>query len=174
MEYLQDNIITTSTGLENKVSGTGPFYAGFKVKLLDEKSWIPEIAFLGALNLPFTAYSYYKPKYVSPNLRFSFSHTLSDRFSLGYNLGAEWDGDSVNPNYFYSLVLGLSVTKKIGFFAENYGLLVDSLTNEHMFDAGFTFLILPNLQADISGGIGLNEQATDHFISAGITWRLPN
>lgn len=107
-------------------------------------------------------------------MRFSFAHTLSDRFSLGYNLGVEWNGESAVPSYFYSIALGSGITDKLGMFIESYGLILKESEGEHLLDMGFTYLMLPNLQLDISGGIGLNDESIDNFISAGLSLRLPN
>ena len=160
--------------ITDKISGFSPLYTGFKVNIAEESGWKPEIAFLGGIALPFTAKKDYKPSNVAADMRFAFTHTLSDRFSLGYNLGAEWDGDSAGPLYFYSLALGMGLTENLSIFAESYGLLNPKGEPENMLDAGFTYLLLDNLQVDLSGGIGLNENAMDNFISVGLTLRIPN
>ena len=105
-------------------------------------------------------------------MRFAFSHTLTERFSFGYNLGAEWEGAS-GPGYFYSAVLGIGLTQTLGMFVEPFGLLAPEEANKHLLDAGLTWLVLPNLQLDLSGGVGLNEAASDYFISAGLSYRIP-
>ncbi len=173
LEYLGENEEIKASGAETRISGLSPVYAGFKVKIADEDGIKPEIAFLGGLVLPFTATEEFKPEYTSANVRFSFSHTLSDKLSLGYNLGAEWDGESAIPGYFYSLALGIGLTDHIGMFVEGYGLIPEEGEAEHLFDAGFTFLLLPTFQLDLSGGLGLNDYAIDNFISVGLTYRIP-
>ena len=173
LEYLGDKTEIINTDAKNTISGLSPLYAGFKTKIANEDGWKPEIAFLGGLILPFTAHENYKTSYSAADIRFSFAHTLSDRFSLGYNLGAQWDGETAIPGYFYSAALGVGVTDKIGFFLESYGLVAEEGDAEHMLNAGITYLALPNLQFDMSGGIGINEQATDNFISFGLSYRLP-
>lgn len=174
LEYLGDRTENKHQDTTGKITGFGPLYTGFKVKIADEDSWRPEIAILGGLVLPFTAKKDYKPTNVSADLRLAFSHTLSDRFSLGYNLGAEWDGESASPFYFYSLALGIGITNNLSMFAESYGLLNPEGKPENLVDAGFTYLVLRNLQLDLSGGIGLNDQAIDNFISFGLTLRIPD
>lgn len=173
LEYL-GSIKKITSDTEKKYSGLSPLYTGFKVSILEEKGWMPEIGFIGAMELPFTADKVYKPSYPAANMRFAFSHTLSDMLSLGYNLGAEWDGDSAVPAYFYSIALGIGITEKFGMFLESYGLVQEEDQSEHLLDMGFTYLLVPNLQFDISGGVGLNNQAIDNFISAGLTFRLPH
>ncbi len=174
MEYLEEIVSIKNTDTTNTYSGLSPIYAGFKIKIADEDGWKPEIAFLGGLVLPFTAHNDFKPEYSAANMRFSFAHTLSDRFSIGYNLGAEWDGETAVPAYFYSAALGIGLTDNLGGFVEGYGLISEVSDSEHLIDAGFTYLLLPNFQLDLSGGIGLNENAVDNFLSFGLTYRLPD
>lgn len=173
LDYLGENVKNKNTDIRNTISGLSPVYAGFKVKIAKEHSWRPEIAFLGAMVLPFTANKGFKTEYSAANIRFAFSHTLSERFSLGYNLGAEWDGKTIIPWYYYSLALGIGLTDKLGIFAESYGLIPGEGDAEHLLDTGLTYLLLPNFQADISSGIGL-QNTIDNFISFGLTWRFPN
>ena len=174
LEYLGEELLLKNTNFNSSHSGLSPIYTGFKVKITEEDAWKPEVAFLGGLVLPFPADKSFKPLYTAANLRFAVSHTLSDRISLGYNLGAEWDGQTALPRYFYSVALGVGVTDKLGAFVESYGLIAENGNAEHLVDAGFTFLILPNFQFDVSGGIGLNDDAIDNFVSVGLTYRLPN
>lgn len=174
MEYLGDKVSNKKSDTTNNVLGLSPIYTGFKIKIAEEEGWKPEIAFLGGLVLPFTADKEYKPDYSATNIRFLFANTLSDRFSIGYNLGAEWDGETAATGYFYSLSLGIGLTDKLGMFVEGYGLLPEEGDSESLFDAGFTYLVFPNFQLDLSGGIGLNDNAIDNFLSFGLTYRLLN
>ena len=167
LEYLGNNTPDDSP------SGLGPLYTGFKAKIMNENGWKPGVAFLAGLNLPFTASDYYAPENTAAGMRFAFSHTLSEKLSLGYNLGAEWDGTSASPGFFYSLALGIGLTERLGIFAESFGTIPESGVAEHMLDAGVTFLVISNLQFDVSGGVGLNEQSPDHFVSFGLSYRLP-
>ncbi len=43
-------------------------------------------------------------------------------------------------------------------FIESYGLILKESEGEHLLDMGFTYLVRPNIQLDISGGIGLNDE----------------
>ncbi|WP_462281069.1 transporter [Salinivirga cyanobacteriivorans] len=173
LEYLEEKVEFQDTDETDKANGFSPLYTGFKVKVADENGWLPEVAFLGGLILPFTADKAFKPEYVGGNMRLAFSHTLSDRFSLGYNLGAEWSGDTAFPEYFYSLAFGVGLTDALGMFVESYGTLPEKGADTHLLDAGFTYLVLPNFQLDVSGGLGLNDAAIDNFVSFGLTYRLP-
>ncbi|MDD2632565.1 MAG: transporter [Bacteroidales bacterium] len=171
--YLGDNVTKKNSDFSQNIAGFSPLHVGFKVKVAEEKGLRPDIAFLGGLELPFTAGSDYKPSYTAATMRFAFSHTLSDRFSLGYNLGAEWDGETAVPGYFYSVALGIGLIENLGMFVESFGAIQEAGTAQHQIDAGFTYLLTPNFQVDISGGIGLNDAAPDNFISFGLSYRIP-
>jgi hypothetical protein len=173
LEYLGEKTELKNTNLASTLSGLSPLYAGFKVKIADEESWKPDVAFLGGLNLPFTANEDFKPNHTAANIRFAFAHTITERFSLGYNLGVEYDGETAIPGYFYSVALGIGLTDALGLFIESYGLIPESGNAGHLFDAGFTYLIAPNFQLDLSGGLGLNDQPIDQFLSLGFSYRIP-
>lgn len=173
LSYLSEKVEIKNTDTTNTISGYSPLYAGFKIYVTEEKGWIPEIAFLAGLQLPFTAHHDFRLVHSSANMRFAFSHTLSERFSLGYNLGVEWDNDDAVPNYYYSMVLGVAVSDKLSAFVEGFGYIPEGGDAEHLVDAGFTWLLFPNLQLDFSGGLGLNDKAIDNFISLGLSWRIP-
>jgi len=172
LEYLGETVEFKNTGSGNTKSGLSPLFTGFKVKISEEDRWKPEVAILGGLVLPFTTNEDFKPEYTAADIRLAFSNTFSERLSLGYNLGIVWDGETAIPSYFYSVSLGAGITDRLGMFIESYGLIPDKGEAEHLLDAGLTFLLLPNLQFDVSGGIGI-QNSIDRFISSGLTYRLP-
>jgi hypothetical protein len=172
LEYLSEKEKMLENGDQSALTGFSPIYLGFKTRITEERGWIPEIAFLGGLSLSFTAKKEFRALHPAAIMRFAFTHTLTDRFSFGYNLGAEWEGES-GPGYFYSAVLGIGLTETLGMFVEPFGILATENVNEHLLDAGLTWLVLPNLQLDLSGGVGLNEAASDYFISVGLSYRIP-
>ncbi|MFO7620213.1 MAG: transporter, partial [Bacteroidales bacterium] len=161
LDLLSERLEIKHTDIKEHITGTGPLILQFKYRIAEERGWIPDIAFIGGATLPCVAKEFFRTSGVAPAFRFAFSHTLSDRLALGSNLGAEWDGESRTPGFYYSFVLGITATEKLGLFTEFYGLMREPGERMHLFDAGFTFLVLHNLQLDISGGIGLNKLAFD-------------
>ena len=69
--------------------------------------------------------------------------------------------------------LGVSLIKKLSMFVESYGFLTQDETPDHRLDGGFTYLFSKNIQADLSGGIGISDKSPDFFIGAGLSVRLP-
>lgn len=161
------------TELMDVSSGLSPLLAGMKVNISQEKGWIPTIGLLGHLMLPFSASKDYKPETTGADFRFSFAHTLSENSSLSYNLGAQWGDDSPEIAYIYTLSYGISVAQGFGIYAELYGDLPEDSSANHYWDAGLTYLIMNNLQADATVGTSLTE-GQDLLLSAGLSYRIPN
>ncbi|HMI06817.1 MAG TPA: transporter [Flavobacterium sp.] len=155
-----------------QISGLNPIVVGFKVAVCDEKGILPKTSFLGHLQLPDLASSDLKTTFYAPEFRFTMQHTLSDKIDLGYNLGAEWDGETAEPTFIYTLTTGISLSEKTGCFIEVYGFAPQKDKADHRFDCGFTYLISNNCMVDASGGFGITENAPDYFAAVGFSFRL--
>ncbi|CAL2089212.1 Transporter [Tenacibaculum sp. 190524A02b] len=153
--------------------GFSPLTIGGKVNIAKENKSLPEITLVGHLNLPFLASKDYKTINSAINFRFAFSHTLNEKSSLSYNLGMAWNGNTPEPSYIYTLSYGHSISSKIGWFLEVYGDLPESSMASHKWDTGFLYLFSDNLQFDISGGTGITNNTQDLYLSAGLSFRLP-
>jgi hypothetical protein len=158
--------------LDNVTSGFEPLLLGFKTTISDEKEWMPEIGFLGHLYLPFTASTDYRPETTGADFRFSFAHTLSEKSSLAYNLGAAWGNDSPEIAYIYTLAYGYSISDKIGTYFEVYGDFPEDTKANHLWDAGFTYLYNNNVQFDLTFGSSFTK-GQDLLLSAGVSFRIP-
>ncbi|MDX1408379.1 MAG: transporter, partial [Saprospiraceae bacterium] len=104
-----------------KESGLTPLAFGIKIRMAEENGIWPEIAFLGHITPPWTGADAFAPEYIAPDFRFSFAHTLSDRFSLGYNVGFAWNGETPNATLQYTLALGAGIAGGLGAFVELFG-----------------------------------------------------
>ena len=155
-----------------KNTGLQPVTIGFKTKLTQEKNILPIISFIGHLTLPFAATKKYKADYYAPAFRFTFQHTLSPKFSLAYNLGAEWDGYTTAPIFLYTLTTGFSATQKTGLFVELYGFATEHSNPDHRLDAGFTYLINNDMIFDFSAGTKISSNAPQYFLSTGFSFRF--
>jgi len=158
--------------LEDITSGFSPLLAGAKIDVAEENGFLPEIALIGHIFLPLSASSDYRPETTGVDFRFSLSHTLSERSSLGYNIGAQWGSDSPEAAYIYTLAYGYSITENFGFYAELYGDMPEDSSANHYWDAGFTYLLLKNLQLDATVGSSITE-GQDILLSAGVSYRIP-
>ena len=155
-----------------KQSGFNPLLIGTKIKLSDEKGIIPKTSFIGHLLVPDFASPEFKAGHSAVEFRFTMQHTLSDKVNLGYNLGAEWDGVLPDATYIYTFTTGFSLSGKIGAYAEVFGFAPENQTANHSADAGFTYLISNDMMFDLSGGVGITENAPDYFLSCGFSFRI--
>jgi len=154
-------------------SGFSPLAIGVKIGVTEEKGVLPEIAFLSHINFPFLASQDFKTKSTGIDFRFSFAHTLTEKSSVGYNLGMAWDGEITTANYVYTIAYGYSISNKIGAFIEIYGDLPEDSHFNHFWDTGLTYLISDTIQLDVSAGTGLSKNIQDLYLSTGISFRLP-
>ncbi|RMB56462.1 transporter [Dokdonia sinensis] len=157
--------------LDDVLSGFSPLLFGAKIAIAQEKDWKPQIALLGHLYLPFTAGEDYKPESTQADFRFAFSHTLSERSGIAYNIGGQWTGDDPRIAYIYTLSYGYAITSKLGAYAEVYGDLPEDNSANHLWDVGLTYAIAPLVQLDATVGRSFTE-GQDLFLSAGVSFRI--
>lgn len=157
-----------------KYSGVTPVTVGFKVKLAEEKGIFPKLSFIGHLSIPSFASKNFQATWYAPSFRFSMQNTLSEKVSLGYNIGAEWDGETPEPAFIYTLTTGYSISEKVGSYIEVYGFLFQKSISDHRIDAGLNYLLKKNMLIDISGGLGINKYAPQYYIAVGYSIRLKN
>ena len=60
---------------------------------------------LADFSIPATGTKGFVVENFTPSLYLLFENPLNDRLSLGYNVGAEWDGASPSPQAFAALCL---------------------------------------------------------------------
>ena len=153
------------------ISGLNPILIGCKIKIADQKGIFPKTSFIGHISIPKWATSEFTADFYAPKFRFVMQHTLSEKISLSYNLGAEWDGFSPEPTFIYTLTSGYSITEKLGFYAELFGFAPQNQNAYHSFDGGFTYLINNNFMVDLSSGFGLTDNAPKHYVAIGFSIR---
>ena len=112
-------------GVELRLSGDGFIYdnanrwktafsgvtIGTKIRCYEEQGAVPSIAVLANFSIPCTGTKGFVVENFAPSLYLLFENTLNDRFSLGYNVGAEWDGSSPSPATFLALSLAYILNK---------------------------------------------------------------
>ncbi|TBX71343.1 transporter [Flavobacterium silvisoli] len=156
---------------DEKSFGLSPVWIGFKVRLCEESGLIPKTSFIGHMSLPHAASSNFKKDFSAPEFRFTMQHTLSDKMTLGYNLGCEWDGITPLPTYVYTLTTGLAVTDKLGIYTEVFGFASQAESANHNLDGGMTYLITDNFMVDLSSGVGLTDIAPEYYFALGFSFR---
>lgn len=161
--------------------GAGDVDLGLKWELLAPDDAGTRVALLGGVTLP-TGRDGIGSERADPTLRLAVSNDLSDRVSLGYNVGVQWETVTSGPpaldtqaDLLYTVALGFGLADRVGAFVESFGFLglADGRPDRHSIDGGFTVLLNDALQLDTSAGLGLNAAADDWFVAAGASVRFP-
>jgi hypothetical protein len=162
---LTQNIVGAKI-LDEKTNGLSPIILGTKVHLTNEKGIIPQLSVIGQVTLK-SGSDDFKPESSIFETRLIFQNTLSETFTLGYNLGY---ADTDFNKYLYSVILGVGVADGLSLFVEPYGFFGDDM--DQRFDAGILYLANPSLQFDFTFGSGLSDISPDSFVGFGAALRL--
>jgi Putative MetA-pathway of phenol degradation len=154
------------------ISGVNPVLVGCKIKIAEEKGVFPKTSFIGHISLPNMASSKLKSDFFAPEFRFVMQHTVSEKISFSYNLGAEWDGFTSEPSFIYTIASGYSISEKWGSYIELFGFAPQNNRANHNFDGGLTYLINDNFMLDLSSGVGITDNAPDYYLAFGFSFRI--
>jgi hypothetical protein len=155
-------------------TGYGDIDVGVKYRILSGAPGRPEIAVMGGVTLPIGSQAFRSSRLES-SLRLAVAHPLVRRVGIGYNVATTLTSPRSGPggvrieDVAYTVAVGVELTGRLGAFLESFGSIgvADGRATQHSVDGGFTLGILPLLQLDVSGGIGLNDAADDWFVGAG-------
>jgi hypothetical protein len=170
----------TAPGAES-LTGFSDLTVGFKVAVREGGGFSPSAAVVGTMLVP-VGDEEFRAAGVDPEVRVAMAHELGAGVSLGYNVGGAWvtpaadaDPGSTHVAGLYSLVLGRSFGGRLGAFIEAFGAVVPAVEHpsSHALDGGITIGLRPNLQLDVSGGIGLDQAGPEWFVGTGVAVRLP-
>lgn len=156
---------------ENELSGLSLVNFGTRFTVVEGGGLAPTIALQFDLSLN-TVSDDYEMEDASPRLLLAHSQNILDWLTLTTNFGIQWDGNSDNTIGIYIVNFSFPIGDNIGYFVEAYANSSDGDFDIN-FDTGLGYLVNDNLQLDISGGYGSNDNLNDWFIDAGLTWRLP-
>ena len=170
-DYVQSLFVNlTDETYTNLGEGWDPFYAGLKWQLFKEKNSNIDLALLGHIILNKALFNDGMASY---NASLAASRSINDYLSLGANFGFEYDPETAENLYTYSASFAMSAPTGFGAFIESFGNFND-LNSNHYMDAGFTYLINPNFQVDLSAGVQLNAEDFNYwFVSGGWSFILP-
>ena len=172
-------------GVELRLSGDGFVYdnldcwqsafsglgIGAKISCFEGQGAIPAVAVLADFQIPSTGTEGFAAEYFTPSLYLLFENALSDRLSLGYNVGAEWDGYTPSPATFLAVGLGYSITENLGCFVESYNYLAKE-SNAYCADFGLSYMVARKVQVDVAADLGLCNPEQSWAVSLGVAWQI--
>lgn len=151
--------------------GIAPLTVGIKTHIIEQQGWIPETDILADVIFPLGS-SDLHPEDLGHDILLLFQNDLSEKFAINYNVGLIWDGNTNKNQFTASFCFNYLPSDKLGLFIEYFDYIKRSGTEEHGLDGGFTFLLNPHMQADLSAGISLADGNFNHFISTGLSFRF--
>jgi len=157
---------------------SGLFHLGAKFQMA------PDGADWGASVIPTFAWSAIETAFDNPDadasfgLIFTWARDLNERWNVGGVIGPVWDGidgQGEDDTVIATMVAGTSLDPRTGAFLE-WAAEFPQTSGEsaHTLHAGYTYLLVPNAQMDVHGGVGLTEAARDWFVGIGLVYRAPN
>lgn len=154
---------------DTKYSGITPVQIGGKVRLIEEKGWVPKTSLIFHVALPKVAGKNFKLNKAAPNFRFVMQNTISETMALGYNVGAEWDGFTKEPTLIYTFAPGFNLSDRLYYYIEAFGFIPTNSGDfaQHSMDMGFAYKVNNDTKFDISGGMALNKYAPDWYFAIG-------
>ena len=157
--------------------GSEDLYLGIKLGLTPQDGWLPEMALIPQMTVPVGSAGLTAGECL-PGINLIYSWELNDRWSFAGQTQLNRALDTVTQRPFLdvsqSLVIGMSITERIGGFIEWYVMVPDGADFDptlHYLDGGFTLAMNANLQLDVRLGKGLSQAADDYFIGSGLVVR---
>jgi len=164
------NTNTERFNQEFKSSGFNAANFGLRFNIFEETEKAPALGFEFTYKTKMVGEDF-KPDFASAKFNIMASKRISDLISLTANLGTDFDGYGDAPAGFYTLNLALTVTDELSVFFENYSFFNGDYFDTY-FDFGGGYLINNNLQLDLYGGFGYNDDTFDYFVSGGVSYRI--
>jgi len=152
--------------------GLLPLQFGGKLALTEENRWLPKTSLIFHV-VPgrFGSRKFHTLKW-APNFRLTMQHTFSETVGFGYNIGAEWDGESGTPYWVYTIAPGFNIGKKWYTYIEFFGAIRKNEPPQHSADGGIACYFSDNSKLDFSGGLGLSKESFDYYFAIGYSFRL--
>lgn len=151
--------------------GVAPLTIGTKIRAYESHNWLPSIGLLAELQLPYVGSKDLVPPHLAPSLYLLFDHSITDWFSLCYNAGAIWDGETAIPQAFLSLALWFNITDKVGAFVETYNYFHPD-ENQYMTEFGFIWMPCRRVQLDINCDLDFKNFGKYYAIGCGVSWMI--
>ncbi len=161
------NTYTTKT-----YSGINDLQLGAKVQLFAPENSNTTIAFLTHLVTPTGSKVLTADSWGTIN-KFCIAHTITEKFSIGYNLGYDYLGVDAG-DLTYAVAFGFAINPKLSIYLEPYGVLALKGKPATNFDAGLTYLLSNTVQLDYSFGVGLDNTMNYMAIGCSILFLKPS
>lgn len=146
---------------------------GTKIACFEGRGVIPALSFMAQLSFPKTGSEGFAVEHLAPSVYLLFDNPVTDWFSIGYNVGAEWNGSLPGASTFVALCFGFSITDRLGCFAESYNYF-SKYGHTYAADFGLNYMVGKRVQLDLVANIDLQNPAQCWAMSFGVAWQINN
>ncbi len=150
--------------------GISSISTGIKSHVIKQNRWIPEMDVLLDLIVPVGQSS--TTKTLGYDALLLFQNDFYPNTAINYNIGYVWDYNLNKPMFTASFCYNYLPTERLGLFVEYFDFVPNSWPGEQGFDGGFTYLLAPKFQVDLSCGVSLQDEKNNFFVSTGFSFRL--
>lgn len=171
VEYDSQRI--TEKKIQNDVVGLLPLDLGIKTTICIEDSTRPQLGLLAKCILPFWGQPEFRPRNIAPYIVLILDKTFSPLLSINANAGLFWNGNSSESTGIVTVNLDITPVENLTFFVEVYGYFPEKQDFGVGINAGAVYPIASNIQVDLSAGRRLLGNVDAGFVTAGVSWRLP-
>lgn len=171
IEY--DRLRTTRQKVQTDIYGLLPLDVGIKTTICTEDSTRPQLGLLAKFSLPFWGQPEFRPNNLAPYIALILDKTFSPLVSINANAGLFWNGKTSESTGLLTIDLDWTPIEKLTFFVEAYGYFPEKQELGVGINAGAVYPITRNLQVDLSAGQKLLGNTDVAFVTAGVSWRLP-
>lgn len=145
---------------------------GSKIALHEGEGLVPSVSLLGYLLLPGTASDEFDVDHIAPSLYLLMQHRINDWLTVGYNVGAEWDGVSPRPTAFLSLYGEATLSDRLECFVESFNNLWNPVENIYGADFGLSYMAHERVQLDLTMGLDLRRPTDSWLLNLVAAWRI--
>ena len=167
-----DGFIYAHEGSKKFLPAFSGISLGTKIKCYEGKGLIPAVSVLADFAIPCTASNGFGVDYLAPSLYILCENPISKWLSIGYNVGAEWDGCNLSPSAFVAVCLGFSAMENLGCFVESYNYFNNEFGNIYAIDFGLNCMVSPRVQLDLAANLDLRNPSNSWSISCGVAWQI--
>ena len=163
---------------ESEVHGSGliretQLLYGFKARLSQQKSWLPESSVIVQGHTPMSG----PDPATAFSLGYVFGWELPDEWKLdsAIKFAADKAGTDSYEQWTPSIVLRKTIAERWNIHGEYFGhFSQDKKENfrRHYFSPGVHYLVTPNVELGVRVGWGLNDEASKFFSNVGVGWRF--
>lgn len=159
--------LLVDAGKELNNSGLTPISLSLKQRFIEQKNWIPAIAFVGYVSFDKLASKDFQSSEIPYELKLAFENEINSQFSLGYNIGTSDEFKNLN----LTMGLGFAPTDQFFTYAEYFSTL-NKKENSHNFDFGVLYLINNVFQIDLAIGSSFHDFENQWFSTAGLSYLI--